>query len=61
MKSITLKHWSVLLVTAILLGSSFAPGAMSKFLYATGKYMQPGKLNSFAFGKVFSHVLNNKL
>lgn len=37
------------------------PGAMNKFLYATGKYMQPRKLNSFAFGKVFAHVLRNKL
>lgn len=37
------------------------PGAINKFLYLTGKYFQPRKLNSFSFGKVFSHVLRNKL
>jgi len=37
------------------------PGAMNKFLYFTGKYIQPRRLNSFAFGKVFSAVLRNKL
>ncbi|MEW8492674.1 MAG: SDR family NAD(P)-dependent oxidoreductase [Candidatus Thiodiazotropha taylori] len=37
------------------------PGAMNKFLYFNGKYLQPRKLNSFSFGRVFSHVLRNKL
>ncbi|MEE9351032.1 MAG: SDR family oxidoreductase [Thiotrichaceae bacterium] len=37
------------------------PGAINKFLYITGKYIQPRKFNTFAFGKVFSHVLRKKL
>lgn len=37
------------------------PGTMNKFLYFTGKYLQPRRLNTFAFGKVFSSVLRNKL
>lgn len=36
-------------------------GSMNKFLYFTGKYLQPRKLNSFAFGRVFAHVLRKKL
>ena len=37
------------------------PGALNKFLYFIGKYLQPRKLNSFSLGKVFSHVLRHKL
>lgn len=37
------------------------PGAVNKFLYATGKYLQPRKLNTFSFGKVFAHVLRKEL
>ena len=37
------------------------PGGINKFLYFAGKYIQPRKLNTFSFGKVFSHVLRNKL
>ena len=37
------------------------PGGLNKFLYATGKYLQTRKLNTFSFGKVFSHVLGKQL
>jgi len=37
------------------------PGAINKFLFYTGKYLQSRRLNSRAFGKVFSTVLHNKL
>lgn len=37
------------------------PGAMNKFLYFAGKYLQPRKLNTSAFGRVFHHVLRHKL
>jgi len=37
------------------------PGVVNKFLYYTGKYLQPRRLNTFAFGSVFAHVLRKKL
>ena len=37
------------------------PGIINKFIYITGKYIQTRKLNSFIFGKVFSHILRKKL
>ena len=37
------------------------PGGINKFLFYSGKYLQPRRLNSFAFGKVFKNVLANKL
>lgn len=37
------------------------PGAMNKLLYFTGTYFQPRKLNSIAFGRVFSHPCGHKL
>lgn len=45
------------------LGSSrlSVPGLVNKFLYYTGKYLQPRRLNTAAFGLVFRMVLRNKL
>ena len=45
------------------LGSSqlSVPGLIKKFLYYTGKYLQPRRLNTAAFGTVFRLVLRNKL
>jgi short-subunit dehydrogenase len=37
------------------------PGAVNKFLYFSGKYIQPRRLNTAAFGFVFRKVLRNKL
>jgi len=37
------------------------PGAINKFLYLSGKYLQPRRINTFAFGMVFKRVLRNKL
>lgn len=37
------------------------PGALNKFLYVTGKYLQPRALNTFAFGQVFRRVLRHKI
>jgi short-subunit dehydrogenase len=37
------------------------PGMVNKFLYYTGKYVQPRRLNTAAFGFVFRKVLRNKL
>ena len=36
-------------------------GALNKFLYFSGKYLLPRKLNSFSFGQVFKTVLRKKL
>jgi short-subunit dehydrogenase len=45
------------------LGSSrlSVPGLVNKFLYYTGKYLQPRRLNTAAFAYVFRRVLRNKL
>jgi short-subunit dehydrogenase len=37
------------------------PGFINKFLFYSGKYIQPRRLNSFAFGQVFKMVLKGKL
>jgi short-subunit dehydrogenase len=37
------------------------PGFINKFLFYSGKYLQPRRINSFAFGQVFKMVLKNKL
>ena len=37
------------------------PGFINKFLFYTGKYIQPRRLNSFAFGQVFKMVLKDKM
>jgi len=37
------------------------PGGINKFLYLSGKYLQPRRINTFAFGMVFKRVLRNKL
>ncbi len=37
------------------------PGAINKFLYLSGKYLQPRRINTFAFGMVFKRVLRNIL
>jgi hypothetical protein len=37
------------------------PGAINKFLYLSGKYLQPRRINTFAFGLVFKRVLRNIL
>jgi short-subunit dehydrogenase len=37
------------------------PGFINKFLFYSGKYIQPRRLNSFAFGQVFKMVLKSKL
>ncbi len=37
------------------------PGSVNKFLYYSGKYLQPRRLNTAAFGGVFRKVLRNKL
>jgi short-subunit dehydrogenase len=37
------------------------PGAINKFLYFSGKFIQPRIINTFAFSKVFSLVLRKKL
>jgi len=37
------------------------PGAINKFLYFSGKYLQPRRINTFAFGMVFKRVLRNIL
>jgi short-subunit dehydrogenase len=36
------------------------PGFINKFLFYSGKYLQPRRLNSFAFGQVFKLVLKSK-
>ena len=36
------------------------PGLINKFLYASGKYVQPRALNTWAFGRVFERVLRSK-
>jgi len=37
------------------------PGLVNKFLFHSGKYLQPRRLNTAAFGLVFRKVLSNKL
>jgi len=37
------------------------PGRVNKFLYYSGKYLQPRRVNTAAFGGVFRRVLRNKL
>ena len=37
------------------------PGFINKFLFFSGKYLQPRKINTLAFGQVFSKVLKKKL
>ena len=37
------------------------PGFINKYLFYVGKYIQPRKMNSFAFGRVFKMVLKDKL
>ena len=37
------------------------PGFINKYLYYAGKYIQPRRMNSFAFGRVFKMVLKDKL
>ena len=37
------------------------PGRVNKFLYYSGKFLQPRRVNTTAFGHVFSKVLRNKL
>lgn len=37
------------------------PGGINKFLYFSGKYLQPRKLNTFSFGQVFRRVLRHKI
>jgi short-subunit dehydrogenase len=37
------------------------PGFINKFLFYSGKYLQPRRLNSHAFGCVFKMVLKDKL
>lgn len=37
------------------------PGLVNKFLYYTGKYLQPRRVNTAAFGFVFRKVLRKKL
>lgn len=37
------------------------PGAINQFLYLSGKYLQPRRMNTFAFGRVFGAVLRKKL
>jgi len=37
------------------------PGFINKFLYFSGKFIQPRKMNTFAFGRVFNKVLQTKL
>jgi short-subunit dehydrogenase len=37
------------------------PGGVNKFLYYSGKYIQPRRLNTAAFGFVFRKILRNKL
>lgn len=37
------------------------PGAVNKFLFFSSKYLQPRRLNTFAFSQVFARVLRNKL
>ena len=37
------------------------PGAINKFLYLSGKYLQPRRINTFSFGMVFKRVLRNIL
>ncbi len=37
------------------------PGAINKFLYLSGKYLQSRRMNTFAFGMVFKRVLRNIL
>ena len=45
------------------LGSSqlSVPGLVNKFLYYSGKYVQPRRVNTAAFGSVFRKVLRKKL
>lgn len=37
------------------------PGVINKFLFYSGKYLQPRRLGSWAFGRVFTMVLRDKL
>jgi len=37
------------------------PGFINKFLFFSGKYLQPRKINTLAFGRVFKMVLRKKL
>jgi short-subunit dehydrogenase len=37
------------------------PGIVNKFLYYTGKFLQPRRMNTVAFGFVFQKVLRDKL
>ena len=37
------------------------PGFANKFLYVSGKYLQPRVLSTLSFGKVFARVLRFKL
>lgn len=37
------------------------PGSINKFLYLSGKYLQPRRINTLAFGMVFKRVLRNVL
>ena len=55
---------SLVVKTALAdLGSSqlSVPGLVNKFLYYTGKYIQPRRVNTKAFGSVFRKVLRKKL
>jgi short-subunit dehydrogenase len=37
------------------------PGFINKFLFFAGKYIQPRRMSSFAFGQVFKMVLKDKM
>lgn len=37
------------------------PGLINKLLYASGKYLEPRALSTWAFGRVFARVLRSKL
>ncbi len=37
------------------------PGFVNKFLFYSGKYLQPRRLNSYAFGRVLKMVLKDEL
>lgn len=58
---ITAEHVATVGLNALGRKRVVVPGAINKFLYATGKYLQPRKLNTFSFGKVFAHVLRKEL
>ncbi len=39
----------------------YVPGFINKLLFYSGKYLQPRRLNTFAFGQVFNKILRDKL